>query len=362
VPQGPRGLPVWQWAVVALLFVAAWIGGWVLGRLANGLARKLAARTAHGWDDLLLDRLAGPLTLLWTLLLVGLALPWLDLHASAEGFVQQVQRGGLFVAFFWMLARGVDAGAKLLARSPWAAEHPASRSLVPLGARAGKVFVLALAAVAVLSVLGYPVASLLAGLGIGGLAFALAAQKTVENLFGAFSIGADQPFRIGDFVKIEDFTGTVETIGLRSTRVRTLDRTLITIPNGKLAEMRLESFSVRDRLRFACVLRLSYATTEAQMRAVLAGVERALRALPKVSQHDAGVAFTELGESFLKVEVNAWFETQDWNEFQRVRQDALLQFMNEVSRAGTSFAFPARSIYVMADGGRPTDKRSQAQA
>jgi hypothetical protein len=133
--------------------------------------------------------------------------------------------------------------------SPWGLTHVASRSLLSLGARIGKVALGIMALVAVISELGYPVTSLIAGLGIGGLAFALASQKTVENLFGAFSIGVDQPFCEGDFIKVEDFSGTVEAIGLRSTRIRTLDRTLITVPNGKLAEMRIETFAVRDRIR-----------------------------------------------------------------------------------------------------------------
>jgi len=147
--------------------------------------------------------------------------------------------------------------------------------------------------VAVLSELGYPVASLIAGLGIGGLALALAlaAQKTVENLFGAFSIGVDQPFQEGDFVRIEDFVGTVESVGLRSTRIRTLDRTLIIMPNGKLADMRIETFSVRDRMRLSCVIGLVYSTTETQMRQVLTGLEARLRAHPKIWAETVVVRF-----------------------------------------------------------------------
>jgi MscS family membrane protein len=126
--------------------------------------------------------------------------------------------------------------------------------------------------------LGYPVTSLIVGLGIGGLVVALAAQKTEENLFGAFSIGVDQPFRQGDFVRVDDFVGTVEPIGLRSTRFRTLDRTVVTLPNGRLADMCLESVTARAHLRFAAVIGLVYETTGAQMRVVLSGFETVHRA------------------------------------------------------------------------------------
>lgn len=134
------------------------------------------------------------------------------------------------------------------------------RFLLPSGLAKG-LEVVAFGRVALLSELGYPVTSLVAGLGIGGLAVALAAQKTVEALFGAFSIGADQPFREGDFVRVEDFVGAVEVTGLRSTKIRTLDRTRISIPNGQLAMMRLECYSVRDRMCLACKVGLVYSTS-----------------------------------------------------------------------------------------------------
>jgi MscS family membrane protein len=203
-----------------------------------------------------------------------------------------------------------------------------------------------MAVVAVISELGYPVASLIAGLGIGGLALALASQKTVENLFGAFSIGVDQPFREGDFVKVEDFMGTVEAIGLRSTRLRTLDRTLITIPNGKLAEMRIESFAVRDRIRLACTLGLVYGTTANQMRLVVAGLEQTLRQHPKIWPEGITVRLKELTPSSLDIEIMAWFATADYTEFQLIRQEILLQFMEVVEKAETSFAFPTRTVHL----------------
>jgi MscS family membrane protein len=214
-----------------------------------------------------------------------------------------------------------------------------------------KVLVLAMASVAVLSELGFSVASLVTGLGIGGLAVALAAQKTVENLFGAVSLGLDQPIREGDFVRVEDVTGTVEKVGLRSTRIRTLDRTLVSIPNGKLAEMRLESFSARDRLRLSCDVSLVYGTTAAQMRRVLAGLERVLRGHPRIWPEAVVVRLGRFGPSSLDIEVMAWFQTADWAEFQLIRQEVLLQFMEVVDGAGTSFAFPTRTVHLVPDRG-----------
>jgi MscS family membrane protein len=344
---GPRDLLWWQWLALPVLLFGAWGLGYVLGRLSRGLLVKLAARTASRVDDVLAVRLGGPLTLAWALAVFYLCVPWLALYRPAEQFVRAVIHGALLFAFFWALSRLIDVWGTLLAESQWAKQHSSSQSLVPLVVRVGKIVVLVVAVVAFVSELGYPVASLVAGLGVGGLAVALAAQKTLENLFGAFSIGADQPFRPGDFIRVDDFTGTVETVGLRSTRIRTLDRTLITIPNGKLSEMRVESYAMRDRMRLACNIGVVYDTEVAQMRAVLAGLERTLRAHPKIWPDNLVVRFKEFGDSALIIEVMAWFCTSDWGEFLAIRQEILLEFMQVVAEAGTHFAFPTRTVQVV---------------
>jgi MscS family membrane protein len=342
---GPFEILRWQWIALPMLLVVAALLGALIARFANAIIVRVVSRTATHWDDAIVDRLHAPFAAAMTIAIAWALLPLLDLYAPAYAGAQRVGRVALFVVFFWSLWRLVDVMREVLATTRWGLASPSSRALLPLAARSTKVVVIAVAAVSVLSVLGYPVGSLLAGLGIGGLAVALAAQKTVENLFGAFSIGVDQPFREGDFVKVDDFVGTVERIGLRSTRFRTLDRTLVTLPNGKLADMRLESFAVRDRLRFAAVIGLVYETTPAQMREVLAGFERVLREEPKLWPDALTVRFSEFAASSLDVSVMAWFQTSDWSEFLLIRQEILLRFMEVVDRAGTSIAFPTRTLH-----------------
>ena len=349
--NGPLGLQWWQWLGAILLLVIAVSLGVIAGRLLRLIFGAATQRTATPWDDLVLERLASPLTTGCVLIASAALLPALDLPSSAQSAVFRFIRVGFVFVMFWSMWRLIDVWRSLVSQSRWASALPASRSLVPLGARTAKVVVAALALVAVFSMLGYPIASLIAGLGIGGLAVALAAQKTIENVFGAFSIGIDQPFREGDFVKVDNFVATVEAIGLRSTRFRTLDRTVVTLPNGRLADMRLESFAVRDRLRLATVIGLVYETTGAQMREVLAGFERALRDHPKIWADAVVVRFSELAASSLNVEVMAWFRTSDWSEFQCIRQEILLTFMDVVERAGTSFAFPTTTVHLASPGG-----------
>jgi MscS family membrane protein len=237
----------------------------------------------------------------------------------------------------------VGVASDLLIQSPWARAYPASRALVPLGSRITRVGVVGIALVALLAELGYPVASLIAGLGIGGLAVALAAQKTLENMFGAFSIGVDQPFRVGDHIKVETVEGTVESIGLRSTRVRTPDRTVVTIPNGKLADMRIESLAARDRIRLHARFGLVHATRSEQLRAVLAGIEARLRAEPRIWPSDLVVGLKQISETSLELEVVAWFEVDDL-EFRRIRQEVLLAIMEIVEKSGTRFALQAAPV------------------
>lgn len=343
---GPQDLMWWQWIALPILMLLALLASRVMSRVTIALAGRAAAMTRTEWDDAVLARIGGPFTLALTLGTTWLVLPWLALYSPAEAFVHRGLRGGLFVVFFWTLQRMIDVVQQVIAGSPWGREHPASRSLLPLGARVGKVVLFAIAIVALLSEMGYPVTSLVAGLGIGGLAIALAAQKTVENLFGAFSIGADQPFREGDLVRIEDFIATVEYIGLRSTRFRTADRTLISIPNGKLAEMRLESLAARDRLRLFCVLGLVYDSRADQVRKVLAGFEAVLVSHPHVWPEGITVKLCSLGASSLDIEITAWFQTNDYAIFQGWREEVLLSFMEEVEKAGTSFAFPTQTIHL----------------
>jgi MscS family membrane protein len=350
------GIVRWESLAVVVWAVGSAAVGVLLGLLSRRVLVRLAGMTESRWDDRVVGRLRGPLSLGWAVLAAYVGLAWLDLTGAAEATTRAVLRGAFIATLFWMLLRAVDVAGEIAGASAWARARPASRSFIGLGGRTVKIAVVIVGAITILSQAGFQVGSIIAGLGIGGLALALGAQKTLENVFGAFSIAIDEPFHEGDFVKIEDVVGTVESIGLRSTRVRTLDRTLVVIPNGKLAEMRTESFAARDRLRLACTIGLVYDTTPEQMRAVLAGLQAALRAHAKIWPDAVVVRYKELAASSLDIEVMAWFQTQDWGEFQAIREELLLAFMEVVASAGTSFAFPTRTVHLVGEtprSGRP---------
>ncbi len=344
---GPGGLLWWQWLALPVALVLAVLLGALLGWLTRKILGHLAARTRTTWDDRLLARVSGPITALWALGIVTALQPWLLLEDAAAGVLHRVLRAAAYLAILWGGVRAINVGFAAATEAPWTRANQSVAGALPVARKFSKVALIAIAVVAVLNELGFQVASLLAGLGIGGIAVAFGAQKTVENVFGSFAIGVDRVFRVGDFVKVEDFVGTVETIGMRSTRFRTLDRTLITIPNGKLADMRSETFAARDRIRLFANLGLSYATTAGQMREVIAGIEGVLRAHPRIFPEGIGVRFNDFKDSTLNVEVMAWFQTADWNEFCLIRTEVFLQFMEVVERAGTSLAFPTRTVHLV---------------
>ncbi len=338
------GLQLWQWIALTMLGALVLVLTLMLVRITAAVVRKVRKDKASA--EQIIQQLSGPLQLGWASLLSRLALPLLAFSTDAESVWQRMFRLGLLVSFFWGSLRVLNAWADDFGSSHFAQARPGSRALVSLFSRVGRIALVGFAILAGLSELGYSVTSVLAGLGIGGLALALGAQKTLENVFGAFALAVDQPIREGDFVRIEDFVGTVETIGLRSTRIRTLDRTLISIPNGKLAEMRLETFAARDRVRLQITIGLRYGTTAAQMKQVMDGFRQALRAQAALWPDSVSVHFVSLGESSMDVEISAWFVTPEYEDFKAVRQELLLEFLGVVEAAGTAIAFPTRTLQI----------------
>jgi MscS family membrane protein len=336
---GPHELRWWQWLALPPLLLCGVLVAFVVTRLSRILIRRVLAGNSAEF----LRRMRGPAMLAWTVITSYAILPWLGLYEPADAFVRRGLSAGLLVALFWALWKAVELSQHTVSSAHWARNSMTAASLLMLGARLGKFVVAAFAFVAVLAELGYPVTSIITGLGIGGIALALAAQKTVENLFGAFSLAIDQPFREGDVIQVDGISGTVESIGLRSTRIRTVDRTLITIPNGKLAEMRVETITARDRLRFYCVLGVAHSPAK-QITAILQGVERILQDNPLVANDSISVRLIALTDSAMNLEIVAMVETSDYARFLEVRQGLLLGIVETVDKSGSSLAHPVSSI------------------
>lgn len=209
-------------------------------------------------------------------------------------------------------------------------------------------------------ILGLPVFSILAGLGIGGLAVALAVRPSLENLISGIMLYLDRPVRVGDYCRFGDRTGTIEHIGMRTTRVRTLDRTVIAVPNSVFADQEIENWANCDKMQIRTVVGLRYETTPDQMRHVLAKLREMLLAHPGIDSNTVRVRFIGYGASSLDVEIRVYALTREWNEFYAIREDVLLRASEIVSASGSGFAFPSQTVYMRRDDGLDTGLAAQA--
>ncbi len=202
---------------------------------------------------------------------------------------------------------------------------------------------------------GIPVYGIVAGLGVGGLAIALAVRPTLENFIGGIILYADRPVKVGDFCKFGDKLGTVEAIGLRSTKVRSLDRTLMTVQNSDFAQMSITNFTRRDSNLMHTTIGLRYETAPAQMAAVCEALETMLKADDRVKDDTVRVVFRSFGEYALNVEIWAYVKSADWGEFLRIQQELYIGVMNTVEACGAAFAFPSQTTYLARDPAENTD-------
>ena len=352
---GPQGLMWWQWLAIPFLALLALAIGRPLGALTRSLLGRAFRRTRTTWDDRLLARAGAAVTMFWAIAIFRIALPWIGLAPESQAFVHRLLAATFVVTTFWALWRSVDVFFEMLLERSWAADNLSARSLVSVTGNFAKAAIAVIGVISTLGAFGYPVTTALAGLGIGGIALAFGAQKTVENLFGSVALATDQPFRVGDTIKVEDVVGTVERVGTRSTRIRTPDRTLITIPNGRLADMRIETFAARDRIRFASTVTLMHGTTSAQLEGIVAGMAAVMRTHPRIWPDAVVARFAGFSASGLDVEVMCWFQTEDFDQFRRYREEVLLAFLKVIEDAGTQLSLPAATIYRGPGPGTSTD-------
>lgn len=351
--------PVGPWTVSHLLgavlfIVAAIVVRAVVVHLLGRRLRQLAARTQTSADDLAVKAVLGPAGAL--ILVGGVFLAFRVLAGVAPSILDEGAKAlaaSITLIVGWAVFRLIDAGFVLMRENAERRGAQYDGQLMPMLRKMGKVFVGLLAALVVLQNLGFSVAGLLAGLGIGGLAFGLAAKDTIANLFGSVSILFDRPFRVGDWVTTEGVSGIVEEIGLRSTRIRTFDKSLVSLPNQGLANATVENHAAMTRRRTRMTIGVTYGTTPAQMRELLARIGELLRGHPGVDSDGMHVRFTDFGDSSLNVLVQYYTFTTNYAEFLGIREELNLAIMDAVEKLGLSFAFPTRTVHLARDDAEP---------
>jgi len=336
------GVRLFAW-LVCLLIVP--IGYRLIGRFNVVIGSVLALVRRPRTPDVIPNLLPGPLRLL----LLAAGLRWLTSNIDIPLVERQFWSAAVtmlgIMAVVGLLLKLNAAGERYIWRRHLVGGSASEMAtLVRVGRRIADVVAITAGVLVGLRYFGLDPTAALAGLGIGGIAVALAAQKTLENVIGGFSIFLDKAVRVGDFLKLGDNMGTVDHIGLRSTRIRTLDRTVLSVPNGQIANLNIETLSVRDKCWFHHFLALRYETTAAQMRAVVEGVKDMLEQHPAVETDQLRVRFLRLGGYSLDIEVSAYIRGSDWPRFLEIQEELLLGMMEIVEHSGTAIALPSQNL------------------
>jgi MscS family membrane protein len=327
-------LRLWQWLALALLLATGAALAWLLTVPLLRLLAVVVPEDRRHQGTRLLSGIAGPLRSIVVIAAVTAATPWLALSVPAATGLALLRKTATTMALTWLGLRVVDVVAALADDRLRIHGRAGAVSVIPLGRRTVKIIVALMAGIVVVQNLGYDATGILAGLGVGGLALALAAQKTVENLFGGVMLITDQPVRVGDLCRFGSRTGIVEDIGLRSTRVRTPERSIVSIPNAEFASTQIENLTLRDRMQLWTTLGLRLETTTAQLRAVLQAIGAILEASARVERETTSVRFIGISTASLDVEISAYVLTREWTEFLAIREDLYLQMLDAIDAAG----------------------------
>ena len=351
--------PLYVWLLPLVVLPLAIFLGWLFTRailaLVRETVRKRLGETAMGK-------------------FAGIGKPLMLLFSSGAVYVISYSSTSLLTRLFWtflastaavfgltwLLLYVIDAAAEVVERR----RPEAANAVIRLSATLLKALAVIVGLVVVFYYFaGINLTAVVAGLGIGGIAVAFAAQKTIENFFGGLFLVWDKPIRLGDYCKAGEHAGTVEHIGLRSTLIRTLNRTVVSIPNGQLSSVSVENFTLRDRFLLKHTLNLRYETTAEQLRFLLAAVRELLYRHPKVDSSTARIRFVGFGASSLDVEIFAYVLETEVAAFLAVQEDLLLRIMDLVESSGSGFAFPSQTLYMAKDGGLDAEKgRAAAEA
>ena len=351
--------PVWKWAGIVLVLLSSFLVFALIWWLSNRtqVRQDQDMPIIHWWK--LLPPLSGAILAL-------LADELIDDQINAIGIVDAIIETGLWAVALtcWAWAIVVLGGiiADVLIRSPRLQRRDVNASLVKITTRIISLVIAVWVVLEGADRFGISVVPMLAGLGVGGLAIALAVRPTLENLIGGFILFMDKPVRVGDLCRFGDELGFVEDIGLRSTRIRKYEDTIVSVPNAQFTQLQLENLSKRKKRLFRVTLGLRYETTSEQLRYVLAKLREMLLDHPKVSPERLRVRFRRFGDYSLDIELFAYVKTNDSLEYWAIREDLNLRIMEIIKAAGTNFAFPSQTAYFTQDSGLDAKRSGEAEA
>jgi len=343
-------IPPGRWVMFILILFAAVIGRRWLLRLFHALAQRLADRTRTSLDNLLLQAAEKPAG--WLLYILGILAALHVLNPPPEIFpllplADRIARAVSILIGTWFLWRLIEGLSAYFAARAARTESTLDDQLVPFVAKTTKIFIVITAVLVVAQNMGYSISGLVASLGIGGIAVAMAARDTIANVFGSIMILVDRPFAVGHWIKTADFEGVVEEVGFRSTRIRTFEKTLVNVPNSVLANMVIENIDARPKRRVKMRIGLTYDTPVDKLQDAIAGIEKILKSHPGVDPDFFLVTFDEFEDSSLSILLYYFTHSTAWAEHLKVRQDINLAIMRLLESLELDFAFPTRTVHLL---------------
>ena len=285
----------------------------------------------------------------------------LNAIGNAEGIIEMGLWAILLLCWAWAIIAAGSIFADMLIKSSSFRRREGNASLIKITMRIISLVIAVWVVLEGADRFGISIVPMLAGLGVGGLAIALAVRPTLENLIGGFILFLDKPVRVGDLCRFGDEFGFVEEIGLRSTRIRKYEDSIVSVPNAQFSQLQLENLSRRERILFHVTLGLRYETTSEQLRFALARLREMLVGHPKVAPEDLRVRFRRFGDYSLDIEIYAYVRTIVRYEYWAIREDLNLRIMDIVKEAGTGFAFPSQTAYLSRDSGLDSEKSQEAE-
>jgi MscS family membrane protein len=325
-------------------FVLKQISSWIMSRLL-----KVTRKTRFRIDDIFLNSIAPPLG--WALLIGGiylatLALPLPEDPVDVWHFVNALVRSALAVLFVWFGIRLIDQLTDMWMEKAIGTETRLDEQFIPIVRSSSKVFFVIIGIVLFLQNLGYSVTSLLAGVGLGGAAIALASKDTLSNLFGSLVIFMDRPFHIGDWIEVGNIEGTVEEVGLRTTRIRTFANSVVTLPNASLTTTAINNWSRMKKRRIKTTIGLTYDTAPEKMKEAVNMIRGLIKDDPNIRDDFYLVNFDSFGPYSLDILIYCFTVTTNWAEFLNAKQAFLLNIMSGIHALGLKFAFPTQSLHL----------------
>jgi MscS family membrane protein len=342
------GIALWQYAGLGILLALGFglykISRWLLYRLIHRLLKQLLGYRDADRYELAISRL---LSSLMVMFMVNLTLPALQLPVNFSYYFFLVLRILIPVIVALILFRSLDILGVYMSWVAAKTDTTLDDQLVPLLRKTLKVVTLIIGGLFVLQNLNFNITAILTGLSIGGLAFALAAQETIKNIFGSIMIFVDRPFQVGDYVEVrQDVIGVVEEVGLRSTRVRTFERSLISVPNGRLADMVIDNMQERNQRQFYTTIGITYDTPPDLVQTFVDGVRSVIDDHPYTDDKSRYVRFYQLADYSLNIIIWCYFQTRYWEVELKCREELLLSIMRLAEELGVRFAFPTSTVHV----------------